>query len=152
MCSSVKKTRVKRHSFLSWSFYFFTEQDESHGDSSDSPIQFDFLFVLLTCRIFGNKHSKLSHLGKGNSVPLQAWTGPEGSRKLGFPGFVTMAQDGCRLSALRTGRVYPQEILLVRISVRNWVDPRAIVRSEGFYVNEKFQWHNLRSNQRSSDL
>jgi len=56
--------------------------------------------------------------GKGKAVPLQAWKGPEVSRKLMFPDFVTTAQDGGRLSALRTGRLYSHEILLVLISVR----------------------------------
>ena len=82
----------------------------------------------------------------GKAVPLQVPRCPGGSRKLRFPDYVTTAQDGGRLSAFRTGRLYPQEMLLVLISVRGWVDPRAIVRSEGFYVNENFQWHQLGSN------
>ena len=35
--------------------------------------------------------------GKGKAVPLQTWTGPEDSRKLRFPHFVTTAQDGGKI-------------------------------------------------------
>jgi hypothetical protein len=38
--------------------------------------------------------------GKGKAVPLQAWSGPEGSRKLGFPHFMTTAQDGGKVVSL----------------------------------------------------
>ena len=32
--------------------------------------------------------------GKGKSVPLQAWSGPEVSRKLRFADYITKAHDG----------------------------------------------------------
>ena len=39
-------------------------------------------------------HTVVNVKSKGKAVPLQAWSGPEGSRKLGFPDFMTTAQDG----------------------------------------------------------
>ena len=38
---------------------------------------------------------------KERAIPLQAWTGPEGSRKLRFPDFVTTAQDGGKVVRLK---------------------------------------------------
>jgi len=43
---------------------------------------------------------KIIVLGKGKAVPLQAWTGPEDSRKLRLPGFVTKEQDGGKVVSL----------------------------------------------------
>jgi len=37
---------------------------------------------------------------KGKAVPLQAWSGPDGSRKLRFPDFMTTAQDGGKVVSL----------------------------------------------------
>ena len=37
---------------------------------------------------------------KGKAVPLQAWSGPEGSRKLRFPDYMTAAQDGGKVVSL----------------------------------------------------
>jgi hypothetical protein len=37
---------------------------------------------------------------KGKAVPLQAWSGSEGSRKLRFPDFTTTAQDGGKVVSL----------------------------------------------------
>ena len=62
----------------------------------------------------------------------QSHYSPWGFQKVEAPRF----QDNrhlkvVKLSALRTGRLYPQEIFLVLISVRGWVKPRVIVRPEG---------------------
>ena len=38
--------------------------------------------------------------GKGKAVPLQAWSGPKGSRKLRFPNFMKTAQDGGKVVSL----------------------------------------------------
>ena len=62
---------------------------------------------------------------------LQAWSGPEGSRKLRFPDFMTTAQDNGKVVSLTNRPPLPPKIHLVLISDRSRVDPRAIVWPEG---------------------
>ena len=50
---------------------------------------------------------KYQDTGKGKAVPLQAWSGPEGSRKLRFPDFMTTAQDGGKVVSLTHGPPLP---------------------------------------------
>ena len=45
-------------------------------------------------------HNFFKNLGSKAAVPLQAWSGPEGSRKLRFPDYMTTAQDGGKVVSL----------------------------------------------------
>ena len=77
--------------------------------------------VLLGCVVYGSSRNRSSfhleihlvyipavytpgeycnRLSKGKAVPLQAWSGPEGSTKLRFPDFMTTAQDGGKVVSL----------------------------------------------------
>jgi hypothetical protein len=58
------------------------------------PKIYPFFYVRHAVELF----SKLIH--KGKAVPLQAWSGPEGSRKLRFPDYTTTAQGGGKVVSL----------------------------------------------------
>ena len=55
---------------------------------------------------------------KGKAVPLQGWSGPEGSRNLKFPDLMIIAQDGGKVVSLTHRLSLLQEIHLLLISVR----------------------------------
>ena len=58
-------------------------------------------YVYIYIYIYNVKYN----LCKSKAVPLHAWSGPEGSRKLRFPDFMTTAQDGAKV----VSRLYPRK-------------------------------------------
>jgi len=70
-------TRMKQHSFALYKMQWYFETQYVRLQS-----------INLTINV------------KGKPVPLQAWSGAEGSRKSRFPDFVTTAQDGGKVVSL----------------------------------------------------
>jgi hypothetical protein len=60
-------------------------------------------------RIYDGGPKRLQYCkGKGKAVPLQTWSGPDVSRNLRFPDFMTTAQDGGKVVSLMIRPPLPQ--------------------------------------------
>ena len=133
-----------------WHKYFVAKLIPTHHTYRSS----DSLFTLVSCVDRSNFefYASVRFILNGKVIPLQAWRGPEGFHEVEAPRFQNNRHmTVVRLSALRTGRLYPQELFLVLISVRGWVNPHGYSAAGGI-VNEKFQWHYRKSNPRPTGL
>jgi len=70
---------------------------------------------------------------KSKATPLQPWTGLRVPGGWGSQISRQSTHEGDKVVSPTHRPPLSQEISLVLISVRGWIDPRATVRSEGFY-------------------
>jgi hypothetical protein len=61
------------------------------------------------CYVNSTAKGKGKGKGKGKAVPLQAWSGPEGSWKLRFTDYMTTTQDGGEVVSLTHRPPLPPE-------------------------------------------
>ena len=64
--------------------------------------------LLKTKKVYDDNDDDDYIVKKVKAVPLQAWSCPEGSRKLRFPDFMTTAQDGGKVVSLTHRPTLPQ--------------------------------------------
>ena len=81
----------------------YTNLRISHGNVHEISVFITCHFLLFFIR-GGNAATSTASIFplyiKGKAVPLQAWSGPEGSRKFRFPDLMTTAQDGGKVVSL----------------------------------------------------
>ena len=53
------------------------------------------------------KKNPINRITRGKAIPLQAWSGPEGSRNLRFPDYMTTAQNGSKVVSLKHRPLLP---------------------------------------------
>ena len=109
-CSSASK-KVHFMQQISLLDFFFSWETNLYNHNHTNQRRFlsylwfkhpSFLFLLFVLtKSNASNQCTFSFKGKGKAVPLQAWSGPVGSRKLRFPDFMTTAQDGGKVVSLR---------------------------------------------------
>jgi len=73
--------------------------------------------------VLGNNNNNNNN-NKGKAIPLKAWTGPEGCRRLRLP---DLKKNRHKVFSPMHRPPLPLGILLVLVYVLGWVNPRAIV-------------------------
>ena len=119
--------------YCCYKFHYFEHETMNEIHDLNACKFFDWLSVILAHDSFRKaqrdmlpllrfKESVLRNIeyvkGKEKAVPLQAWSGPECSRKLRFPDFMTTAQDVGKVVSLTHRRPLPPGNTPVLISVR----------------------------------
>ena len=81
---------AERHTFFFFFLFLYTESVD------------DLCTEKMNCceTVRPNRKAMTKSKGKGKTVPLQALSGPDGSRKLRFPDFMTTAQEGGKVVSL----------------------------------------------------
>ena len=88
----------KHEAFFIMLIYYVTKDVSMTSVPSNATSELD---TLKDAVISIHRHDITVLCGKGKAVPLQARSGPEGSRKLRFLDFMTTAQDGGKVVSLR---------------------------------------------------
>jgi hypothetical protein len=89
---------------------------------------------------------------KGKAVLLQTWSGPEGSRKLRFPDFMTTAQDGGKVVSLTHRPPLPPGNTPGTHFCSRLIRPQGHSATGRIMSTEKVQWDHQESNPRPASL
>jgi hypothetical protein len=149
--NSVKTYFLKYSSLLGQESRFACKQSVCNCCGHTKCVSRRNTSVIVVVRILGGTpgNRNLIPTGKGKAVPLHAWTGPWGIRKVKAPDFHDVRHyEGGKVVSLTHRPSLPPGILLVLI-FRGSVDPRAH-GSVGIYRKNP-QWQHWGSIPRPSD-
>jgi hypothetical protein len=86
---------------LSFSWTLRSKTKENFNSEFQYRLSIQTYSTQLTCILtFQTVQLEQHYIQKGKAVPLQAWSFPEGSRKLRFPDYMATVQDGGKVVSL----------------------------------------------------